>query len=75
MSCRKFPAPWRVDTTAAGHFVIKDATGFAVGLRICPERSGAAGQIHDTGRSAGDCGDDNEAAESDRYEEHSSDRK
>ena len=23
-------APWRVDTTEAGHFVIKDATGFAL---------------------------------------------
>ena len=30
MSPRSFPAPWRVDTTEAGHFVVKDANGFAL---------------------------------------------
>ena len=28
MSPRTFPGPWRVDTTAGGHFVIRDANGF-----------------------------------------------
>jgi hypothetical protein len=30
MSQRTFPAPWRVEPTVGGHFVIKDATGFSV---------------------------------------------
>ena len=30
MNQRTFPAPWRVDVTEGGHFVIKDATGFSV---------------------------------------------
>jgi hypothetical protein len=28
MNPRTFPGPWRVDTTAGGHFVIRDANGF-----------------------------------------------
>jgi hypothetical protein len=27
---RRFPAPWRVELTESGHFVVKDATGFSV---------------------------------------------
>jgi hypothetical protein len=30
MSHRTFPAPWRVELTEGGHFVVKDATGFSV---------------------------------------------
>jgi hypothetical protein len=30
MSHRTFPAPWRVEPTEGGHFVVKDATGFSV---------------------------------------------
>jgi hypothetical protein len=30
MEQRTFPAPWRVDTTSGGHFVVKDATGLAL---------------------------------------------
>jgi hypothetical protein len=30
MNQRTFPAPWRVEPTVGGHFVIKDATGFSV---------------------------------------------
>jgi hypothetical protein len=30
MSPKSFPAPWRVETTEGGQFVIKDATGFAL---------------------------------------------
>jgi Ankyrin repeats (3 copies) len=29
-SARTFPAPWRVEPTEGGHFVVKDATGFSV---------------------------------------------
>jgi hypothetical protein len=25
-----FPAPWRVEPTEGGHFVVKDATGFSI---------------------------------------------
>ncbi len=28
MITRKFPAPWRVEETSGGHYVIKDANGF-----------------------------------------------
>ena len=27
---RRFPAPWRVERTEGGHFVVKDATGFSI---------------------------------------------
>jgi len=27
---RRFPAPWRVEQTEGGHFVVKDATGFSI---------------------------------------------
>jgi hypothetical protein len=30
MSLRTFPAPWRVEPTEGGHFVVKDATGFSI---------------------------------------------
>jgi hypothetical protein len=30
MSHRKFPAPWRVEPTEGGHFVVNDATGFSI---------------------------------------------
>jgi hypothetical protein len=30
MSHRTFPAPWRIEPTEGGHFVVKDATGFSV---------------------------------------------
>jgi hypothetical protein len=29
-SVRTFPGPWRVEVTASRHFVVKDATGFAI---------------------------------------------
>ena len=30
MNPRTFPGPWRVDTTAGCHFVIRDANGFTL---------------------------------------------
>jgi hypothetical protein len=30
MSHRTFSAPWRVEPTEGGHFVVKDATGFSI---------------------------------------------
>jgi hypothetical protein len=30
MNHRTFPAPWRVELTEGGHFVVKDATGFSI---------------------------------------------
>jgi hypothetical protein len=30
MNHRTFPAPWRVEPTEGGNFVVKDATGFSV---------------------------------------------
>jgi hypothetical protein len=32
---RKFPSPWRVDTTHAGHFVVRDANGFSLTYVYC----------------------------------------
>jgi len=29
-SVRTFPGPWRVEVTSSKHFVVKDATGFAI---------------------------------------------
>lgn len=30
MEQRRFPAPWRVETTSAGHFIVKDANGISI---------------------------------------------
>jgi hypothetical protein len=47
MSHRTFPAPWRVDPTEGGHFVVKDATGFSVCCVYARKGEGAAQQLFD----------------------------
>jgi hypothetical protein len=44
MSPRTFPGPWRVDTTAGGHFVVKDANGFPLAYVYAKRRPTVNGE-------------------------------
>jgi hypothetical protein len=59
MSHRTVPAPWRVETTEGGHFVVKDATGFSIcyvyALKDVALRSSCMSPYGSRGDRRGDC--------------------
>lgn len=44
MNPRTFPASWRVDTTAGGHFVIRDANEFPLAYVYAKTKPTVSGQ-------------------------------